>query len=72
MVVCKRSSNGAGELRQAAPESSNGKAGHKSRLGEGGPVFLPRRKLSAISEALLAAAPKTSACGAASGPAPPG
>ncbi len=50
MVVCKRDSNGRREPRPA-PESVNDR---RSRLGEGGPVFLPKRKPSALAETLLA------------------
>ena len=57
MLVCKRSSNGSREPRRSAPESTDRRHGHRSRLGEGGPVFLPRRKPSAIAEALVAGAP---------------
>jgi len=51
MLICKRSSNGKVEPRKA-PESV---AGRRSRLGEGGPVFLPKRKPSPLAETLLAA-----------------
>ncbi len=54
MVVCKRDSNGKREPRPAS-ESVNDR---RSRLGEGGPVFLPKRKPSALAQALLASAPE--------------
>ena len=54
MLVCKRSSNGNAEPRRSAPESTTSRTDRRSRFGEGGPVFLPRRKPSAIAETLLA------------------
>ncbi len=54
MLICKRSSNVKGERRRA-PELVERR---RSRLGEGGPVFLPKRKPSALAQALLASAPE--------------
>ena len=51
MLICRRSSNGHGSQ---APDPKLRRAGRESRIGGGGPVFLPRRKPSAIAEKLLA------------------
>ncbi len=49
MLVCRKSSDGetaAGQNRLKRPEGNR-------KLGEGGPVFFPRRKPSALGERLL-------------------
>lgn len=51
MVVCRKSSSGAGPSGAEVAERDRAGA---SRVGEGGPVFLPRRKPSAITEAIMA------------------
>ena len=55
MLVCKRSSKVNREARRA-PASTGHPTTRPSRLGDGGPVFLPRRKPSAMAETLLACA----------------
>ena len=55
MVVCRKSARGVEQPRPTAVKS-NGGVDRRSRLGEGGPVFLPRRRPSAMAEALLAQA----------------
>ena len=52
MLICRRSSNGHGPTQAGDPKLR--RAGRESRIGGGGPVFLPRRKPSAITEKLLA------------------
>ncbi len=52
MLVCRKRSNKSGTSRRQNAEPRRGKA--RRKLGEGGPVFLPRRKPSAFTEALLA------------------
>ncbi len=52
MLVCRKSSDDNGTARKNGTGARRGKA--RRRLGEGGPVFLPRRKRSAFAEALLA------------------
>ncbi|MCP3957480.1 MAG: hypothetical protein GY719_06475 [bacterium] len=51
MLVCRKGSSGSGR-EISGPERES--AGRSSRVGEGGPVFLPRRKPSAITEAIMA------------------
>ena len=51
MLVCRKSSNGAGH---DAFETSREVV--KRKLGEGGPIFLPRRRPSAFTEKLLSEA----------------
>ena len=54
MVVCRRSPNGNGGARRPDLETPGARA--EARRKDGGPVFLPRRRPSAIAESLLAAA----------------
>ncbi len=50
MLVCRKSPHG-----EAAVGQSNSERPEKGRkLGEGGPIFFPRRKPSALAERLLA------------------
>ncbi len=58
MLVCRKSSKGqAAERRGEDARRSQA----PRRLGEGGPVFLPRRKTSALCEALVAATDRVTA-----------
>ncbi len=56
MLICRKPGrkpgDGDAKPRRGAPKARQIKTGRK--LGEGGPVFLPRRKPSAFAEALLA------------------
>ena len=54
MLVCRKSSNGNGSPRRNAGENLD-----KTRHAQGGPVFLPRRKPSALAETLLSYAAET-------------
>ena len=54
MLVCRRSKNGTERRPGQVAESAHGNGDRRSGLGAGGPVFLPRRKLSALARALLA------------------
>lgn len=60
MLVCRRSSDGTKGIPSETPEEN---LVRPLEPGEGGPVFLPRRKPSMIAEALFAAcvAPGTGA-----------
>ncbi len=59
MLVCRKSSNGDGISQQTDPQSQPGK--QRRKLGEGGPVFFPRRKPSVLAEQLLAQAGQVTA-----------
>ncbi len=51
MLVCRKGSNGG----TAQSRGSGARRGSvKRKLGEGGPIFLPRRRPSAFAEKLLA------------------
>ncbi len=51
MLVCRKGSNG----HASQQGESSAKRGNRSRkLGEGGPIFFPRRKPSALAEQMLA------------------
>ena len=56
MLVCRRSGNGfeRWQARTAQRVDSPGNGKPRFGFGGGGPVFLPRRKPSAIARALLA------------------
>ncbi len=58
MLVCRKGSNGKGAERR---NEDARRAQAPRKLGEGGPVFLPRRKPSALGEALLAATDRVTA-----------
>ncbi len=58
MLVCRKSSND-NSVRKNGTGARRGKA--RRKLGEGGPVFLPRRKPSAFTEALLVATDRVTA-----------
>ncbi len=52
MLVCRKGSDSYGISQQSDSQTERGKRARK--LGEGGPVFFPRRKPSALAEQLLA------------------
>ncbi len=52
MLVCRKSSNSQGVSQVGDSQTDRGKRSRK--LGEGGPIFFPRRKPSALAEQLLA------------------
>ncbi len=52
MLICRKTTNGNRKPRHRTPKSGQIKT--RRKLGEGGPVFRPRRKPSAFAEALLA------------------
>ncbi len=54
MLVCRKSAKADGDSRRAKLEAQNPATTGRSRIGVGGPVFLPRRKPSAIARNLLA------------------
>ena len=54
MLVCKKSPKAGGETRRRSDGAPQERPHGRSGPGEGGPVFLPRRKPSAIARALLA------------------
>lgn len=54
MLVCRKSSNGSGGPRRASGENLTAVANGETRPAQGGPVFLPRRKPSALAQTLLA------------------
>ncbi len=57
MLVCKRSPDAAARDAVPAPEAPErrpGEGGSAFTARQGGPVFVPRRKPSALAEALLA------------------
>ncbi len=59
MLVCRKSTSGNEKLLQSTPESARNSA--RRKLGEGGPIFFPRRKPSAFAEAMLAQADRVTA-----------
>ncbi len=59
MLVCRKSSKVDSAARQEGAGPRRG--GVRRRLGEGGPIFLPRRKTSALAEALLATSERVTA-----------
>ena len=54
MLVCKKSMDRNGQPRNLTAGPLDRIGGARSGLGDGGPVFLPRRKPSAIAQSLLA------------------
>ncbi len=57
MLVCKRSPDAAARDAVPAPEAPErrpGEGGSAFATRQGGPVFVPQRKPSALAEALLA------------------
>ncbi|MCP4654855.1 MAG: hypothetical protein GY856_05480 [bacterium] len=54
MVACRKDQNPAEQPAGYPAERSNG--GRNASLGQGGPVFLPRRKPSRLAQALLVSA----------------
>ena len=58
MLVCRKNSN---DNAAAPPQIPERRASGSRKLGEGGPVFFPRRKPSALGRALLAQADQVTA-----------
>ncbi len=58
MLMCRKTTHGDGNPRPTGTEAQDGK---RRKLGEGGPVFFPRRKPSALAEQLLAQADQVTA-----------
>jgi len=56
MVVCRKDQDPAEQGPSPAERSNGGRNARRALLGQGGPVFWPRRKPSPLAQALLVSA----------------